>query len=101
MHPVVIAVYLRSNTQQHSNSSTHALDELLGTRLCPANDHCLPGWPEAGLRRSVRGAMSDGRPPTATVEPRSQAGQKSAWRKCRAIERHLRSDLLDSSILPS
>src|SRR5438309_8725067 len=19
------------------------------TRLCPANDHCLPGWPETGL----------------------------------------------------
>ena len=33
MHPVVIAVYLRSNTQQHSNSSTHALDELLGNSL--------------------------------------------------------------------
>jgi hypothetical protein len=19
------------------------------TRLCPANDHCLPGWPETGF----------------------------------------------------
>src|SRR4051812_14445213 len=33
MHLVVIGVYLRSNTQQHSNSSTHALDELLGSSL--------------------------------------------------------------------
>ena len=33
MHLVVIAVYLCSNTQQHSNSSTHALDELLGNSL--------------------------------------------------------------------
>ena len=48
----MIAVYLRSNTQQHINSSTHALDELLGNSLVSSERLLFTRLARNGLRGS-------------------------------------------------